>query len=68
MQLIHFKEDTGCTYPVGASFNKNRDYIVEVARTIHTSRKREVCCINMQRYFWYYISWSCWAYLKEETA
>ena len=36
MQLIHFKEDTDCTYPVGASFNKNRDYIVEVARTIHT--------------------------------
>lgn len=22
MQLIHFKEDTGCAYPVGASFNK----------------------------------------------
>lgn len=36
MQLIHFKEDTDCTYPVGASFNRNRDYIVEVARTIHT--------------------------------
>lgn len=36
MQLIHFKEDTDCTYPVGASFNKNRDYIVEVARNIHT--------------------------------
>lgn len=36
MQLIHFKEDTNCTYPVGASFNRNRDYIVEVARTIHT--------------------------------
>lgn len=36
MQLIHFKEDTNCAYPVGASFNRNRDYIVEVARTIHT--------------------------------
>lgn len=36
MQLIHFKEDTDCVYPVGASFNRNRDYIVEVARTIHT--------------------------------
>lgn len=36
MQLIHFKEDTECKYPVGASFNKNRDYIVEVARNIHT--------------------------------
>lgn len=36
MQLIHFKEDTKCIYPVGASFNRNRDYIVEVARTIHT--------------------------------
>lgn len=41
MQLIHFKEDTDCTYPVGASFNKNRDYIVEVARTIHTIAGRE---------------------------
>ncbi len=29
MQLIHFKEDTNCAYPVGASFNKNRDYIVK---------------------------------------
>jgi adenine/guanine phosphoribosyltransferase-like PRPP-binding protein len=36
MQLIYFKKDTGCVYPVGASFNRNRDYIVEVARTIHT--------------------------------
>lgn len=36
MRLIHFKEDTGCAYPVGASFNRNRDYIVEAARTIHT--------------------------------
>lgn len=36
MQLIHFKEDIDCVYPVGASFNRNRDYIVEVARTIHT--------------------------------
>ena len=36
MQLIHFKEDINCRYPVGASFNKNRDYIVEVAHTIHT--------------------------------
>lgn len=36
MQLIHFKENTNCAYPVGSSFNKNRDYIVEVARTIHT--------------------------------
>jgi hypoxanthine phosphoribosyltransferase len=41
MQLIHFKEDTDCTYPVGASFNRNRDYIVEVARTIHTIAGRE---------------------------
>lgn len=41
MQLIHFKEDTNCAYPVGASFNKNRDYIVEVARTIHTIAGRE---------------------------
>lgn len=36
MQLIHFKKDTDCVYPVGASFNRNGDYIVEVARTIHT--------------------------------
>lgn len=36
MRLIHFKEYTDCVYPVGASFNRNRDYIVEVARTIHT--------------------------------
>ena len=36
MRLIHFKEDTDCVYPVGASFNRNGDYIVEVARTIHT--------------------------------
>lgn len=36
MQLIHFKEDTDCIYPVGASFNRNRDYIVEVAHIIHT--------------------------------
>lgn len=36
MQLIHFKKETNCAYPVGASFNRNRDYIVEVARTIHT--------------------------------
>lgn len=41
MQLIHFKEDTNCRYPVGASFNRNRDYIVEVARTIHTIAGRE---------------------------
>lgn len=41
MQLIHFKEYTDCTYPVGASFNKNRDYIVEVAHTIHTIAGRE---------------------------
>lgn len=41
MQLIHFKEDTDCTYPVGASFNRNRDYIVEVARTIHTIAGKE---------------------------
>lgn len=41
MQLIHFKEDTDCTYPVGASFNKNRDYIVEVARNIHTIAGKE---------------------------
>ena len=41
MQLIHFKEDTDCAYPVGASFNKNRDYIVEVARTVHTIAGRE---------------------------
>lgn len=47
MQLIHFKEDTNCAYPVGASFNKNRDYIVEVAHTIHTiaGRKRSVALI-----------------------
>ena len=43
MQLIHFKEDTNCRYPVGASFNKNRDYIVEVARTIHTIVGKERC-------------------------
>lgn len=43
MQLIHFKEDTDCTYPVGASFNRNRDYIVEVARTIHTIAGKERC-------------------------
>lgn len=43
MQLIHFKEDTNCTYPVGASFNRNRDYIVEVARTIHTIAGKERC-------------------------
>lgn len=41
MQLIHFKEDTDCVYPVGASFNRNRDYIVEVARTIHTIAGKE---------------------------
>ena len=41
MQLIHFKKGTDCAYPVGASFNKNRDYIVEVARTIHTIAGRE---------------------------
>lgn len=41
MQLIHFKEDTNCAYPVGASFNKNRDYIVEVVRTIHTIAGKE---------------------------
>ena len=41
MQLIHFKENTKCAYPVGASFNKNRDYIVEVACTIHTIAGRE---------------------------
>lgn len=41
MQLIHFKEDTNCAYPVGAAFNKNRDYIVEIARTIHTIAGRE---------------------------
>lgn len=41
MQLIYFKEDTDCTYPVGASFNRNRDYIVKVARTIHTIAGRE---------------------------
>lgn len=41
MQLIHFKEDTHCNYPVGASFNKNRDYIVEVACTIHTIAEKE---------------------------
>ena len=43
MQLIHFKEDTNCRYPVGASFNKNRDYIVEVARTIHTIAGKDKC-------------------------
>lgn len=43
MQLIHFKEDTNCRYPVGASFNRNRDYIVEVARTIHTIAGKERC-------------------------
>lgn len=43
MQLIHFKEDADCNYPVGASFNKNRDYIVEVARTIHTIAGKEKC-------------------------
>ena len=43
MQLIHFKEDTDCVYPVGASFNRNRDYIVEVARTIHTIAGKERC-------------------------
>ena len=43
MQLIHFKGDTCCTYPVGASFNRNRDYIVEVARTIHTITGKERC-------------------------
>lgn len=43
MQLIHFKEDTDCSYPVGASFNRNRDYIVEVARTIHTIAGKERC-------------------------
>lgn len=43
MQLIYFKEDTDCTYPVGASFNRNRDYIVEVARTIHTIAGKERC-------------------------
>ena len=36
MRLIHFKENTDCVYPVGASFNRNGDYIAEVARTIHT--------------------------------
>jgi orotate phosphoribosyltransferase-like protein len=41
MQLIHFKEDTECGYPVGASFNKNRDYIVEVARNIHTIARKK---------------------------
>lgn len=41
MQLIHFKEDTDCVYPVGASFNRNRDYIVGVARTIHTIAGKE---------------------------
>ena len=41
MQLIHFKEDTECTYPVGTSFNKNRDYIVGVARSIHTMAGEE---------------------------
>lgn len=41
MQLIHFKEDTECKYPVGATFNKNRDYIVEVARNIHTIAGKE---------------------------
>lgn len=41
MQLIHFKEDNDCTYPVGASFNRNRDYIVEVARNIHTIAGKE---------------------------
>lgn len=43
MQLIHFKEYTNCVYPVGASFNRNRDYIVEVARTIHTIAGKERC-------------------------
>lgn len=43
MQLIHFKEGTDCAYPVGASFNRNRDYIVEVARTIHTIAGKERC-------------------------
>lgn len=41
MQLIYFKEDTECKYPVGASFNRNRDYIVEVARNIHTIAGKE---------------------------
>lgn len=41
MQLIHFKEDTDCTYPIGASFNRNKDYIVEVAHTIHTIAGKE---------------------------
>lgn len=43
MQLIHFKEATDCTYPVGASFNRNEDYIVEVARTIHTIAGKDKC-------------------------
>lgn len=41
MRLIHFKKDTNCAYPVGASFNKNRDYIVKVAHTIHTIAGKE---------------------------
>ena len=41
MRLIHFKEDTDCRYPAGASFNKNRDYIVEAARNIHTIAGKE---------------------------
>ena len=45
MQLIHFKEDTNCVYPVGVSFNRNRDYIVEVAHTVHTIAGREVALI-----------------------
>lgn len=40
---ILIKEDTDCVYPVGASFNRNRDYIVEVARTIHTIAGKEGC-------------------------
>lgn len=43
MQLIHFKEDTDCVYPVGASFNRNRDYIVKVARTIRTIAGKDKC-------------------------
>lgn len=47
MQLIHFKGDIECEYPVGASFNRNKDYIVEVARTIHTiaGKKRRIALI-----------------------
>lgn len=41
MQLIHFKEGTNCAYPIGALFNKNRDYIVEAARTVSTIAGKE---------------------------